>query len=84
MGGDALYRAMQDVERQNIGLLQQEYADLVQAMSDAVNSGAIAKGSAAWLDTSYVVWQHTRHNLFNCWEAFNLIYYSVTIKYMYA
>lgn len=56
LGGIKYYDALKNVEEQNIQIMQQELADLTQAMSDAVNSGYIEEGSAAWLISSHIVW----------------------------
>lgn len=48
LGGEQLYRQMQAIQRQNIELLEAQLAAMIQAMSSALNSGAIAKGSAEW------------------------------------
>lgn len=50
MGGQSLYTEMQNVERKNISVMQKELGDLTQAMSDAINSGAIQEGSEAWYE----------------------------------
>lgn len=48
LGGEQLYRQMQAIQQQNIQLLEAQLAAMIQAMSSALNSGAIAKGSAEW------------------------------------
>lgn len=48
--GSDYYAAMQDVERQNIGVLEQELASLTKEFSIAMASGEIEKGSEAWYD----------------------------------
>ena len=44
------YAQLQEAERQNIGLLQKELADLTQALNEAVASGEIEEGSDAWYE----------------------------------
>lgn len=48
LGGAAYYKAMQEVERQNIEVMKKELADLQFALDDAVNSGNIEVYSEAW------------------------------------
>lgn len=42
------YKALQDVERSNIAVMQKELADLTKYYSEAMNSGEIEEGSEAW------------------------------------
>lgn len=44
------YEALRNVEKQNIDVRKQELADLTKQMSEAINSGSIAKGSEAWYE----------------------------------
>lgn len=48
MGGSAYYKAMQEIERQNIEIMKKEVADLSAALDEAVNSGAIQEYSQSW------------------------------------
>ncbi|MCI9168652.1 MAG: phage tail tape measure protein [Dorea sp.] len=44
------YEALMKNERDNISKLQQEKVELLKSLNDAVNSGAIVKGSEAWYE----------------------------------
>lgn len=44
------YEALMKNERDNISKLQQEKIELLKSLNDAVNSGAIVKGSEAWYE----------------------------------
>lgn len=44
------YEALMKNERDNISKLQQEKVELLKSLNDAVNSGAVVKGSEAWYE----------------------------------
>ena len=49
-GSAVYYEALQKAETENIGILKNELKSLTDAYSEAMNSGGIAEGSAAWYD----------------------------------
>lgn len=49
-GSTVYYQALQKAETESIGILKDELKSLTDAYSEAMNSGEIAEGSAAWYD----------------------------------
>lgn len=49
-GSTVYYQALQKAETESIGILKNELKSLTDAYSEAMNSGEIAEGSAAWYD----------------------------------
>ena len=49
-GSTVYYKALQKAETESIGILKNELKSLTDAYSEAMNSGEIAEGSAAWYD----------------------------------
>ena len=49
-GSTVYYKALQKAETESIGILRNELKSLTDAYSEAMNSGEIAEGSAAWYD----------------------------------
>lgn len=49
-GSTVYYEALQKAETESIGILRNELESLKNAYSEAMNSGEIAEGSAAWYD----------------------------------
>lgn len=49
-GSTVYYEALQKAETESIGVLKNELKSLTDAYSEAINSGEIAEGSAAWYD----------------------------------
>ena len=50
IASDRYYRSLQAIEKTNLRALRNEYDQLMDAMAEALASGAIEKGSQAWYD----------------------------------
>lgn len=49
-GSTVYYKALQKAETESIGVLKEELKSMIDAYSEAMNSGEIEKGSSAWYD----------------------------------
>lgn len=67
------YEALQSAESQSIAIQKQELNDLIEKMSEAVNSGTVKEGSEAWLISATMLGNEHHNKLFNCWNTLKLI-----------
>ena len=49
-GSSVYYKALKQAETESIGVLKEELKSMIDAYSEAMNSGEIEKGSSAWYD----------------------------------